>query len=403
MIPRYKPFFKPSDFINYFIPSNASANEMDEIEREFAKRSNSKYALVLPYGRSAYYFLLKAFDIKEQEFILPAYTCHCLACPVTETNNIPVFIDSSPAGFNMNNIEIDYKISEKTRAIMFTEIWGEPVNIGPFRKYKSNGIFLIGDYSLSLFGYFENNNKILETLDIAFFSFGPGKEISALGGGMLITDNQEIFDKIRNYRDWACTKPGKGREVKLFLKMFACMVGFSKPFYKTLMYLSERTTLLNKLKDDKARTAKQTPNDFFILPTKFQLYIIKRRLENISHFITERHHALNIYYTELKKDKRFNFHSYSLASYLAIEVDPELLPGLQTKLFSCNVHTTTIFKQSLPEIFNDKIGIYPYASKYAKSITMLPLFYGITEIQIKKVVSALKGSTPLAKTNQKIR
>jgi len=387
MIPRYKPYFKIVDFLNFLRSPTVT---MTQVEQIFAQKANCKYALVLPYGRSAYYFLLKACGYVGQEVILPAYTCNVLAGPILESGNTPVFVDSSDNGFNMDIGKIDQKINERTKMIVFTEIWGEPIPVKSFEPFKERGILLIGDYSLSLFRYLQNNGDVLGSLDAAFFSFALGKEISALGGGMIVTDNEELYNKIKKERDAACTYPGFFRGVKIFLKMLASIIVFSRLFYKYLVYLSEKTSLLNKLKGSYMDDA-NLPNDFFILPSKLQLYIIKNRLERIDEFTRERQHVLELYYNELSKAGILGFNPLPLASYIAYDCRHQPIKHLQGELFNNGVHTATVYKQSLPEILKQDNKPYPHAARLSKELTMLPLFYGITKAEIQYVVEVLKG------------
>ena len=119
MIPRYRPYARLRDLFKYLLSPVVTK---EEVEKDFARKAGARFALMLPYGRSAYYFLLKAYGIKHKEVIVPAYTCYtnlltrcsqkcfkspirlyslyimlavwyyCIPGPILETNNKPVFI-----------------------------------------------------------------------------------------------------------------------------------------------------------------------------------------------------------------------------------------------------------------------------------------------------------------------
>jgi dTDP-4-amino-4,6-dideoxygalactose transaminase len=384
MIPRHRPYLKILDFLNFLISPEIA---FKQVEKSFAQRANCKFALLLPYGRSAYYFLLKAYSITNQEVILPAYTCEVLLAPILETNNSPICIDSTENGFNMDINQVHERINHKTKMIIFSEIWGDPILSRSIDQYKGRGIFLVGDYSLSLFSFLENGSNRLNSLDIIFFSFASGKEISALGGGMLLTNNEEIFTRIQTLRNSICHAPSLRRRIKVFIKAFVTMIAFSSPFYRISIFLSEKTTLLNNLKE---KPGLKLPNDFFLLPTKFQLYLIQNRLDRVKTFIFERNKALNLYYKELTAHGIAHFHPFEMASSIALNCKEKTVTYFQKALLKRQVHASSVYKRTLPDVLSQDDRLYPNAKNLVKNLIMLPLFYGIKEAEIKYIVQVLK-------------
>jgi perosamine synthetase len=385
MIPRYKPNIRVSDLVSHLYSPKVT---IAAVEQTFAKKVNCKFALILPYGRSAYYFLLKAYNYTGQEVIMPAYNCSSLARPVIETGNTPVFVDASPEGYNINLSLIDGKITDRTKLILFSEIWGEAINTKAIDQFKGKGILLVGDYSLSLLNYINNTEHKPRLFDATFFSFGSGKEISAFGGGIIITDDEVLYNKVKEVRNATCIAANFVRNLTVTTKILASVIVYSSLFYKSIFYLAERTTFLNRFKN-KDDTSIKLPNDFFILPSKLQLFLISIKLNCLDEFIADRERVLAAYYIALSNAGITSFYPYKLASSLALKCDENEIKKIQKKLFANNIHTTTVYKRSLPDITACDTELYPNAQKYTKSITMLPVFYGITEKQIKKVARIL--------------
>jgi dTDP-4-amino-4,6-dideoxygalactose transaminase len=397
MIPRLRPHFKASDAVFLF---GDSRNVYEDLEQHFAGLTNSKYAVVLPYGRSALYFYLKAFDINKQEVIVPAYTCQSVIGPILETENIPVFADSKAYGFNMDEGSIAPLITGNTKAIVTAAMYGSPIDLDHYIKLKTNhkDICCIGDYALGFLTYVTKQKEdALKAFDIVCFSFGIGKEVSFLGGGVLITNDEDIYRKIKEARDAACTMPDGKTLLRVLLKLFAVYLLFNPLFYKVLYLLSEKTHLLDEEKGLNIGVSENLPGDSFILPTRFQMRLALNRLENIGKYIQNRKMVLDNYYEEMKKIAGVARGRIILPAYCdTLSHFPILVPvkdrdEILRYLTKNNIHSTVIFKKTLNEFCADSGRNYrlPHAGEYAAAMVVLPLYYGIPLRTIRKVVALI--------------
>ena len=202
-IPRHRLYLNGKIFfkiIESFLKGKVIAGkEIDEFEKKFAQYIGTKYAISVPSGRMALYLTLKAMDFKKgDEIILPSFTVPEVITVIRCTGMVPNFVDVNPDTCNMDEKSIQKNLTPKTKAVLLTHIFGQPCAIGPILDIsKKHGIKVIEDAAQAC-GAEYKGRKTGTFGDVGYFSFGLVKNFNCLGGGMVVTDNQEIYSKIRN-------------------------------------------------------------------------------------------------------------------------------------------------------------------------------------------------------------
>jgi len=104
------------------------------------------------FGRTALYALLKAWGLEKDEVICPAYTCVVVQHAIVISGNTPVFVDCEEGSFNMSYDGITDAITDKTRAIVVTHLFGYPMDVHKIQSIVSdaeekygNKIYVIQD------------------------------------------------------------------------------------------------------------------------------------------------------------------------------------------------------------------------------------------------------------------
>ncbi len=180
-----------------------------ELEENFAKYIGVKHTVLVNTGTSALFLSLVALGIKDgDEVIVPAHTDFSTIEAIFYTGAVPRFIDIEENSFNMDPKKIKDLITEKTKAILPVHMYGQPANIKEISKIaKENSLFLIEDCCQAHGAEF-NGKKIGSYGDTGCFSFYVAKNMTVDGdGGIVVTNNDEIADKIRLLRN-------HGRKVK---------------------------------------------------------------------------------------------------------------------------------------------------------------------------------------------
>src|SRR6059036_3274463 len=100
---------------------------IQEFEKRFAEYHGGRYAVSTSFGRMAFYYILRALDLPTgSEIIFPALTFWVVPEVARRAGLRPVFVDVNPATFNIDPTRIEAGISERTKAIVATHLYGQP-------------------------------------------------------------------------------------------------------------------------------------------------------------------------------------------------------------------------------------------------------------------------------------
>ncbi len=180
---------------------------VDEFEKNIAKSVDAKFAVAISNGTAALHAACFAAGIKEgDEVITTPMTFAASANCILYCGGTPVFADIDPMTWNIDPKEIEKKITPKTKAIIPVDYTGMPVNIEPINRIaKKHNLFVIQDSAHSL-GATYMGKKIGSLADMTEFSFHPVKHITTGEGGAIVTDNEELYRKIQQFRTHGITR-----------------------------------------------------------------------------------------------------------------------------------------------------------------------------------------------------
>lgn len=150
-------------------------------------------------GRIALYAILKSLDLKkDDEVIIPAFTCVVVPNAIIYSGLKPVYLDISTATYNMDVNLIEKKITSRTKVIICQNTFGLSSGIEDIISIaKKYNLYAIEDCTHG-FGGFYNGKPNGSYCDAAFFSTQWNKPFSTGIGGFLVVNNEHIFQKIKN-------------------------------------------------------------------------------------------------------------------------------------------------------------------------------------------------------------
>ena len=160
-------------------------------------------AVATSSGTSALHLALIALGVsKNDEVIIPSYTCVAVAFPVLYQQAKPIMADVSD-DYNISVEEIKRKITKKTKAVIVPHMFGYPADLDEIKELcEEKGIYLVEDCAQSI-GALYNDKKVGTFGDISIFSFNATKMMTTIQGGMICTNNPDwiqIFKDLR-YHD----------------------------------------------------------------------------------------------------------------------------------------------------------------------------------------------------------
>lgn len=178
-----------------------------KFEAQFAKYLGVKYALACSSGTAALHLALTSLGIDAgDEVIIPDFTIIASASTVIWTGAKPVLVDVDQY-FCIDPNKIEEKITPKTQAIMVVHMYGNPANMEAILKIaKRYQLYVIED-ACGAHGAEVLGQKVGSIGDVGCFSFYSTKTITTGEGGMVVTNNQKIAEKIAILRDYGHAQP----------------------------------------------------------------------------------------------------------------------------------------------------------------------------------------------------
>ena len=177
--------------------------KVDECEKNFAKRTGSKFAISVGNGTDALFLALKAMNIgKNDEVITTPFTFIATVGSIVTAGAKPVFVDIKE-DYNIDENKIESVITNKTKAIMPVHWAGRPCNLEKIKLIaKKNNLKIIYDSCHAIEARYKNKH-LISYGDVCTYSMHPLKNLNIWGdGGFIITQNSKLAKKlylIRNH------------------------------------------------------------------------------------------------------------------------------------------------------------------------------------------------------------
>ena len=172
--------------------------DVKKLENKLAKFVGSKYCLGVSSGTDALLISLMAINIRKgDEVIVPSFSWISTASVVKMLGAKPVFVDIEKQTCNIDINKIKEKINKKTKAVIVVHLYGHPSKMDEVKKIsKKYKIHLIEDAAPAVGAKY--NHQLVGTFGIAAaFSFQGAKLVVSGEGGMIITSNKSLNDKIK--------------------------------------------------------------------------------------------------------------------------------------------------------------------------------------------------------------
>ena len=191
--------------------------ELRQLEQKIAQYSSARYAVGVASGTDALILALQALDIgRGDEVITTPFTFIATAEAISRVGATPVFIDIDPRTYNLDAEKLaeylrlrrskgykSYKSSKgsKVKAIIPVHLYGNPCDMDRILAVAKEYDLKVIEDAAQAIGATYKGRPIGSIGDVGCFSFFPSKNLGAFGdGGMLVTNDQAISDKVRILR-----------------------------------------------------------------------------------------------------------------------------------------------------------------------------------------------------------
>lgn len=204
MIPVFKPCYGDEEYEAVKKVMNSGwvglGPKTQEFEEAFAKYIGTKYAVALNSCTAALHLALKVMEIENGEVLTTPITFISTNHAILYNNGMPVFCDVESDTLNISVKEIEKNLTKRTKAIVVVHYGGHPCDMDPILKIaKEKNIKVIEDAAHACGG--EYKGRKAGTLgDIACFSFHAVKNLATGEGGMITTNDKDIYERLRKLR-----------------------------------------------------------------------------------------------------------------------------------------------------------------------------------------------------------
>jgi len=399
-----KLLFQPWNWkINHYATRPRSVG----LEEEFKRYLGVKYAISFNSGRSGLMAILDSLDIKkDDEVLLQSFTCNSAVNPILKRKAKPIFVDIDDT-INLDPVDLKKKITPKSKAVMIQHTFGWPAQIEEILKFvRQNNLFLIEDCAHSLGAKYQG--KFCGTFgDVAFFSFGRDKIISSVFGGMIITNNEKMGERIKEFRD-KLDYPSNFWIFQQLLHpiLINCLIlpayGLNQYLGRLLLGLFHKLSILSKSvykKEKRGKIPKYFPKRF---PNALATLALNQ-FKKLEKFNNHRRKTASFYEKELKntgfnlplaKSQEGRTPAFMRYPILVNFDTDEILQKLRRK----KIFLDDGWRKSPvvpPDTDIDKMGYLfgscPQVEKVAQNIVNLPTHINISEKEAKIIVNFLKS------------
>ncbi|QLH02220.1 aminotransferase [Nitrosopumilus cobalaminigenes] len=179
------------------------AKKTRELEKQFAEFVGRKYAVVTTSGTTALFLALKALGLEQNdEVIVPDLTFVASPNSVDLAGGKVSLVDINKKDLGLDLKKTEQLITSKTKGVMPVDFNGRAPDLIALQEIaKKNNMFVVEDACHTI-GSFYQGKHMGYFSDIGIFSLSTPKIITAGQGGVLVTDNSELYEKIRMIKDF---------------------------------------------------------------------------------------------------------------------------------------------------------------------------------------------------------
>lgn len=390
MIPIFRPDFDRRE-LRAMLPAGAGRAEFESALAEWV---GARHAIAFAYARSGLVAALGALGLSGAEVILPAYTCDVVAEAVVVCGNRPVFVDIDLEDYNMDLGAMKGALGPRTRAIVATHIYGYPIDIAGIRALAGDERVLIVE-DAAMRGPIHLARDAAGRGDITIFSFNLGKHLYALGGGVVVTDREDLYEKIRGYRDremgdlpWQMEAERLGRLLTAYLMLNESLFGGWARI--------SRTRVARKLQRTLRLTSGAMPRDYAAAFSGFQARVGLTQLRKLDSILA-RGRAVADLYDRLLRDlpgiKLPPAKGDAVCAPYTVRVERRGELGFRRRMVAQGIAVGVAFDYVLPhkEAYRQYAsGPYPRAEQAAREVANLPSYPGLSVAEVRSVAEAVR-------------
>ena len=323
-----------------------------ELEEKIAQKTGASHAVGVANGSDALYLALLALGVGAgDEVITTAFSFFATAGAISRTGAVPVFVDIDPVSFNLDPQKIAARVSKKTKAILPVHLFGLSCDMKVILAVANRFSLPVVVDAAQSFGATYQGKETGALGHAGCFSFYPTKNLGGAGdGGMITTSSAEVAEKLKLLRNHGSREKYRHEIVGINSRLDEIQAAV----------VLEKMKYIDRWNAMRKKTAKLYEKGLAGLPVKLP--------------------AASTGYG----------HIYHLYSVLAENRDA-LLAHLESRGIGAGVYyPLPLHLQPCYQSLGYRPGSLPVSEETARKILSLPMFAGITAMQVRRVVQAVR-------------
>ena len=341
-----------------------------ELEKKLCALTGAKYAVAVSNGTAALHIAAMAAGVGSgDELITTPITFAASANCALYCGGRPVFADINPNTYNIDPASVQEKITDHTKAVVAVDFTGQAAPLDELLEIcHTKGIVLIEDGAHSI-GTKYKGKPVGSIADITTFSFHPVKTVTGGEGGAVLTNREDLYEKLLLYRSHGITK--------------------------------DETFYVNESHGSWYHEQIDLGYNYRI--TDIQCALILSQIDKLSQFaerrreIVERYNEAFLQIPQLFVQQEIPESDTTRHLYI-LRIRPEMLTidrkgcfdAMAAENICCNVHYIPVYWHPYYEKLGYKKGLCPNAEKLYEEMMSLPIYYSLTDRDVDDVIMAVR-------------
>jgi len=329
--------------------ANLGGKNVQEFEKLLSSFVKSKYAVAVNSGTAALQAALYAFDIKSgDEVLLPSFTFVATANAVVSVGAKPVFVDIIRDNYTMDPADLKRKITKKSKAIIPVHLYGNVAHMDEISEVANkHNLHVIEDAAQSM-GSSYKGKQTGTFSEIGCFSLYAAKVMTSGEGGIIVTSNKRLWEKL------------------LMIRNHGMVHGYDTRMLGLNFRLPEINAAIAKVQMKK-------------LPK----FLLKRKKN--AKVLTDLLSGLDLALPQKRKHEEVNWYLYTVATKLRSKIMKDLNSnGIgATVYYSTPVHRTPYYSKKLN---------LPVTDWAADNVLSLPIQPMVTEDNLRLTAKIIRGT-----------
>ncbi|MDE6054164.1 MAG: UDP-4-amino-4,6-dideoxy-N-acetyl-beta-L-altrosamine transaminase [Lachnospiraceae bacterium] len=341
-----------------------------ELEKKLCALTGAKYAVAVSNGTAALHIAAMAAGVGSgDELITTPITFAASANCALYCGGRPVFADINPNTYNIDPASVQEKITDHTKAVVAVDFTGQAAPLDELLEIcHTKGIVLIEDGAHSI-GTKYKGKPVGSIADITTFSFHPVKTVTGGEGGAVLTNREDLYEKLLLYRSHGITKDETFYVNESHGSWYHEQIDLGYNYRITDIQCALILSQIDKLSQfaERRREIVERYNEAFLqIP---QLFV----QQEIPESDTTRH----LYILRLRPEM--------------LTIDRKgFFDAMAAENICCNVHYIPVYWHPYYEKLGYKKGLCPNAEKLYEEMMSLPIYYSLTDPDVDDVIMAVR-------------